>query len=129
MATAELGGVRSQLNVPMLKDNELVGAIGIYRLQAREPFRHVDEQFLAAGTVGAIGGMNPQIQDQTERVDQQRAFAAFDLLGPVEAGRSPFSVLLTVWLSRMAALGLVSRPASVWTCSRRISCICCQAPS
>jgi GAF domain-containing protein len=37
VATAELGGVRSLLNVPMLKDGELIGAIGIYRQEVR-PF-------------------------------------------------------------------------------------------
>jgi GAF domain-containing protein len=37
VATAELGRVRSLLNVPMLKDGELIGAIGIYRQEVR-PF-------------------------------------------------------------------------------------------
>jgi len=37
VATAELGGARSLLNVPMLKDGELIGAIGIYRREVR-PF-------------------------------------------------------------------------------------------
>jgi class 3 adenylate cyclase/putative methionine-R-sulfoxide reductase with GAF domain len=37
VATAELGGVRSLLNVPMLKEGELIGAIGIYRQEMR-PF-------------------------------------------------------------------------------------------
>jgi adenylate cyclase len=37
VATAELGGARSLLNVPMLKDGELIGAIGIYR-QEVSPF-------------------------------------------------------------------------------------------
>jgi GAF domain-containing protein len=37
VATAELGGARSLLNVPMLKEGELIGAIGIYRQEVR-PF-------------------------------------------------------------------------------------------
>src|SRR5207302_525409 len=37
VATAELGGARSLLNVPMLKEGELIGAIGIYRQEIR-PF-------------------------------------------------------------------------------------------
>jgi class 3 adenylate cyclase len=37
VATAELGGARSLLNVPMLKEAELIGAIGIYRQEVR-PF-------------------------------------------------------------------------------------------
>ena len=37
VATAELGGARTLLNVPMLKEGVLVGAIGIYRQEVR-PF-------------------------------------------------------------------------------------------
>jgi GAF domain-containing protein len=37
VATAELGGARSLLNVPMLKEGQLIGAIGIYRQEVR-PF-------------------------------------------------------------------------------------------
>jgi class 3 adenylate cyclase/putative methionine-R-sulfoxide reductase with GAF domain len=37
VATAELGGARSLLQVPMLKEGELIGAIGIYRPEVR-PF-------------------------------------------------------------------------------------------
>ena len=37
VATAELGRARTLLNVPMLKDGELIGAIGIYRQTVR-PF-------------------------------------------------------------------------------------------
>src|SRR5262245_19399104 len=37
VATAELGGARSLLNVPMLKEGELIGAIGVYRQEVR-PF-------------------------------------------------------------------------------------------
>jgi adenylate cyclase len=37
VATAELGRARSLLNVPLLKDGELIGAIGIYREEVR-PF-------------------------------------------------------------------------------------------
>jgi GAF domain-containing protein len=37
LATAELGGARSLLNVPMLKEGKLIGAIGIFRQEVR-PF-------------------------------------------------------------------------------------------
>jgi two-component system, NtrC family, sensor kinase len=40
-ALADLGGARTLITVPMLKDNELIGAIGIYRQEVR-PF--TDEQ-------------------------------------------------------------------------------------
>jgi len=35
MATVVLGGARSLLNVPMLNEDELIGAIGIYRTKHR----------------------------------------------------------------------------------------------
>src|SRR5262249_13754071 len=37
VAAADLGGVRTMLNVPMLKEGEVVGGIAIYRTQVR-PF-------------------------------------------------------------------------------------------
>ena len=37
VATAELGGARTLLNVPMLKEGKMIGAIGIYRQEVR-PF-------------------------------------------------------------------------------------------
>ena len=37
LSAVELGGIRTLLNVPMLKDKELIGAIAIYRVEVR-PF-------------------------------------------------------------------------------------------
>ena len=37
VATAELGGARSLVNVPMIKEGELIGAIGVFRQEVR-PF-------------------------------------------------------------------------------------------
>ena len=37
VSAVELGGIRTLLNVPMLKDKELIGAIAIYRVEVR-PF-------------------------------------------------------------------------------------------
>jgi class 3 adenylate cyclase/putative methionine-R-sulfoxide reductase with GAF domain len=39
VSSVELGGIRTLLGVPMLKDNEVIGAIGIYR-QEVNPFTH-----------------------------------------------------------------------------------------
>ena len=59
--------------------------------------------------------MNGDGQDQTEGVDEEMAFLAFDLLARVIArrvdARPPFSALLTLWLSITAALGEASRPS------------------
>jgi hypothetical protein len=50
------------------------------------------------------------LADQPEGVDQQVPLATVDLLGAVVAVRPPFSVVLTLWLSRITALGVGLRP-------------------
>jgi hypothetical protein len=65
--------------------------------------------------------MNDGVQDQTLRVYQEMALLAFDLLASVEAVGidmgPPFSALLTLWLSMMAAVG----EASLWASSRHLT--------
>jgi hypothetical protein len=59
--------------------------------------------------------------DQAERGDQDVALLALDLLARIVAGRvdagAPFSAPVTLWLSRIATVGLASLPASsrAWT--------------
>jgi transcriptional regulator with GAF, ATPase, and Fis domain len=45
VASAELGGYRTVLNVPMLRDNDLVGAMSIYRQEVR-PFNDKQVQLV-----------------------------------------------------------------------------------
>jgi len=59
-------------------------------------------------------------QDQPQRVHESMAFATFYLLAGIVAASPPFPVL-TVWLSRTAALGVGLRPTFWRTCSRRWS--------
>ena len=59
--------------------------------------------------------IRPLFAQEAERVYQNMALLALDLLArivpvPVDAG-PPFSALLTLWLSMIAAVGLASRPA------------------
>jgi hypothetical protein len=63
------------------------------------------------------------------RAAQEVALAAFDLLVGIKAAESPFSVVLTDWLSRMPALGWRRLPAAARTSPRSRSCIRCQVPS
>jgi hypothetical protein len=88
------------------------------------------EQRQGAVAILDVGGVDVCGEDQAERVDQDVALLAFDLLPGVIARRvdtsAPFSALFTLWLSMIATLGLASLPASslAWTNSawcKRIS--------
>ena len=96
----------------------LVAAVGEDPLDEWEQPARLLEHGQAAVAVLDVGGMDARAQQQTERVDQDVALASLDLLARVVArrvgARPPFSALLTLWLSRIAALGLASLPA----CSR-----------
>jgi hypothetical protein len=60
-----------------------------------------------------IGRINGSAQQQAERVYENVALLALDLLSRIVTmrvdARPPFSALLTLWLSMIAAVGLVSR--------------------
>ena len=60
-----------------------------------------------------IGGMHHGAQQQAERIYENVALLALDLLSRIVTMRidahPPFSALLTLWLSMIAAVGLASR--------------------
>jgi hypothetical protein len=60
--------------------------------------------------------MHDRVHQEALRIDKNVSLLALDLLACVVARRidagPPFSALLTLWLSMMAAVGLASREAS-----------------
>jgi len=86
------------------------------------------EHLFAARMILNVRGMNDQGNNQAKRIDQNMAFTPLYLLPRVVATVPPFR-RLTLWLSRMAALGVDLRPFLRRTRSRRRSCIWTQTPS
>jgi hypothetical protein len=58
-----------------------------------------------------VGRMHDHTEQQSLCIDPNVAFAPLDLFSRIVAARPPFSVVFTLWLSMMAAVGLASRPS------------------
>ena len=103
---------------PILEFGALVPAVGIKLQQEGIEAEQRPHQQHAAVAVLDVGGVEDGLLQQPLGVDQDVPLLAFDLLARVVARRvdegPPFSALLTLWLSMIAAVGLASRP----TCSR-----------
>lgn len=63
--------------------------------------------------------MDDDGQDQPHGVDNDVAFPPVDLLAGIVTAKPPFSLVLTLWLSMMAALGVAFLLAFSRTRSRR----------
>ncbi len=92
--------------------------------------RHPPQQVAQPFTVLPVGRMDFGPYQQTQRIDDDddMPFAPFDFLATVEAAWSPFSAVLTDWLSATRTLGSLSRPALCRTCSRSASLRCSHTP-
>ena len=100
----------------LLELRTLVAAVGVEPQQKRKQAEHRAHQQDTAVAVLDVGRMDDGVQQQPLGIYQDMALLAFDLLARVKAGRidraPPFSALLTLWLSMIAAVGLASRSAS-----------------
>ena len=99
----------------------LIAAVGKQLLQERIHPEQSGKQQDAAIAILDIGGMNDGVEQQAHRIYENVALLALDLSATsslsllariiamrIDAG-PPFSALLTLWLSMMAAVGLASR--------------------
>jgi hypothetical protein len=91
----------------------LIAGVSIEFAQEWEQSEQGPYQQRAAVAVLEIGGMHNRVQHQALRVYEQMPLFALGLLPrvvPVRVDRDPpFSALLTLWLSMIAALGLACR--------------------
>ena len=98
------------------RGHPLIPAIGKDAFDEREQPTRLLQQGQDPVTILHIGRVDLGCQDQAEGVDHDVALLAVDPLARIEARRvdvgPTFSAAFTLWLSRMAALGLASRPAS-----------------
>jgi hypothetical protein len=73
--------------------------------------------------------MHEDDEEQPEDINDNVALAAADAFASVIAADPPFSVVFTVWLSMMPALGVRCRPEASRRSPRRVSCIRSQTPA
>ena len=93
----------------------LVAAIGEDALDEGEQTTGSTQQQIRAVAILHVGGMDHDVQEEAERIDEDMPLAARDLLARIEAlridRRPPFCAPLALWLSMTAVEGLTSRPS------------------
>src|SRR4029077_5618637 len=72
--------------------------------------------------------MHHHDEEQPEDIDHDVALTAAYALAPIIAPDPPFSVVFTVWLSMIPALGSRLRPEASRRSPRSVSCIRSQTP-
>ena len=102
----------------LLELRPLIARVGVKFQKERIQSEQCRHQHDTAITILDIGRVDRCLHQQALRIDEEMPLLALDPLAGVKAGRidapPPFSALLTLWLSMIAAVGLALRPA----CSR-----------
>ena len=80
----------------------------------KPPYQFIDDQ-LGSISILDIGRMHHHRQQQPHGIYNDVSLSTVDLLASVIATRPPFSVVLTDWLSMMAALGVGLLPSAFRT--------------
>ena len=110
--------MRPDFRQGLVESRPLIGRVGKQLRQERLRPEQGRQQQDAAVAILNVGGTNDGVEQQTQRVYENVALLALDLLARIIAMRidagPPFSALFTLWLSMMAAVGLASRSS----CSR-----------
>jgi hypothetical protein len=68
-----------------------------------------------------VGGMDDHAEHQSQGIDDQVTLASTDFLARIVTADPPLDVVLTDWLSMMAADGIRSRPSLCLTSPRSLS--------
>ena len=93
----------------------LIACVGDDALDKGKTPSRLPQQRLGPVSILHAGRMDTDGQEQAERVGQDVALAAKDLLARVIAGRvkrgPPLTAPFALWLSIIAVVGLASRPA------------------
>ena len=105
--------VRHDFRERLLEFRPLIATVGKELLQEGIHPEQGRQQQDAAVAILDIGAMNDGVEQQAQRVYENMALLALDLLARIIAMRidagPPFSALFTLWLSMIAAVGLASR--------------------
>ena len=111
--------------------DELAGVppIGPDQCQSRQAGDECPEHLFGPITVLDPRRMHDDNQEQPEDIDDDVALAPADALAAVIAPGPPFSVVFTVWLSMIPALGFCVRPETSRRSPRGVSCIRSQTPA